>query len=111
MKKLKNMKKSHFLSLTFPLKSETIYLVMRDNERAIREGIRKGAAEGKISASNILWRLKPQVEKPRVERFVCWNCESSHPADIAKDWGSNQVCPDCELYLFDEAEKREKRRW
>ena len=42
--------------------------------------------------------------------FKCWNCESSHPADIAKDWGSNQVCPDCELYLFDEAEKRDKRR-
>ena len=97
--------------MTFNLKSETIYLVMRDNERAIREGIRKGAAEGKIGASNILWRLNPPVETPRVKRFVCWNCESSHPADIAKDWGSNQVCPDCELYLFDEAEKRDKRRF
>ena len=97
--------------MTFRLKCETIYTVMRDNERAIRECIRKGAAEGKIGASNILWRLNPQVETPRVKRFVCWNCESSHPAEIAKDWGSNQVCPDCELYLFDEAEKRDKRRF
>ena len=96
--------------LTFNQFCEIIFEVMRDNERAIREGIRKGAAEGKISASNILWRLNPQVEAPRVKRFVCWNCDSSHPEEIAKDWGLNQVCPDCELYLFDEAEKRDKRR-
>ncbi len=83
---------------------------MRDNERAIREGIQKGAAEGKIGASDILWRLKPQVEKPRVKRFVCWNCESSHPAETAKDWGFDKVCPKCETFLFDEAEKRDKRR-
>jgi hypothetical protein len=84
---------------------------MRDNERAIMEGLRKGAAAGKISASDILWRLKPQVEKPRVKRFVCWNCESSHLAEIAKDWGFNKVCPKCNDYLFDEAEKEDKRRW
>ena len=102
--------------MTYCVKCDRLYPVserniMRDNERAIREGIRKGAAEGKIGASNILWRLKPQVETPRVKRFVCWNCDSSHPEEIAKDWGLNQVCPDCELYLFDEAEKREKRRF
>ena len=97
--------------MTFNLKSETIYLVMRDNERAIREGIRKGAAEGKIGASNILWKLNPPVETPRVKRFVCWNCESSHPAEIAKDWGHNKVCPKCEDHLFMEAEISDKRRW
>ena len=32
--------------MTFNLKSETIYLVMRDNERAISEGIRKRADKG-----------------------------------------------------------------
>ena len=87
---------------------------MRDNERAITEGIRKRAEKGgDMSVGSVLPWLKnekPQVEKPRVKRFVCWNCESSHPEEIAKDWGLNQVCPDCELYLFDEAEKRDKRR-
>ena len=103
--------KSYKKGLTFPLKYDTILPVMRDNERAIREGIRKGAAEGKIGASNILWRLNPPVETPRVKRFVCWNCESSHPAEIAKDWGHNKVCPKCEDHLFMEAEISDKRRF
>jgi hypothetical protein len=88
---------------------------MRDNERAIREGIRKRAEKGgDMSVGSVLPWLKnekPQVEKPRVKRFVCWNCESSHPAEIAKDWGLNQVCPKCEDHLFMEAEISEKRRW
>jgi len=84
---------------------------MRDNERAIREGIRKRAEKGgDMSVFSVLPWLKDEVEKPRVKRFVCWNCESSHPAEIAKDWGLNQVCPKCNDYLFDEAEKRDKRR-
>ena len=43
--------------------------------------------------------------------FKCWNCEESHPVEVKKDWGHNEVCPKCDLHLFDEAEKREKRRW
>ena len=43
--------------------------------------------------------------------FKCWNCDKTHQVEIKKDWGFNEVCPDCDLYLFDEAEKREKRRW
>ena len=48
--------------------------------------------------------------KPAEQKFVCWNCESSHPAETAKDWGFDKVCPKCETFLFDEAEKRDKRR-
>ena len=42
--------------------------------------------------------------------FKCWNCDEMHPVEVKKDWGFNEVCPECDLYLFDEAEKREKRR-
>ena len=41
--------------------------------------------------------------------FKCWNCDETHPIEIKKDWGFNEVCPECDLYLFDEAEKRDKR--
>jgi hypothetical protein len=44
------------------------------------------------------------------ETFKCFNCEKSHPIEVKKDWGFDQVCPECDLYLFDEAEKRDKRR-
>jgi len=53
-------------------------------------------------------REKMTTEK---KTFKCWNCDKTHPIEIKKDWGFNEVCPDCDLYLFDEAEKREKRRW
>ena len=42
--------------------------------------------------------------------FKCWNCDKTYPIEVKKDWGCNEVCPDCDLYLFDEAEKREKHR-
>ena len=42
--------------------------------------------------------------------FKCFNCEKLHPIKVKKDWGFDQVCPECENYLFDEAEKRDKRR-
>ena len=42
--------------------------------------------------------------------FKCWNCDETYPVEIKKDWGSNEVCPACDLHLFDEAEKRDKRR-
>ena len=86
---------------------------MRDIDRAIRDGIGMRAVKGgDMSVFSVLPWLKdekPQVEKPRV--FVCWNCESSHPAEIAKDWGHNKVCPKCEDHLFMEAEISDKRRW
>jgi len=44
------------------------------------------------------------------EGFKCWNCDEVYPLDVKMDWGHNHVCRPCELYLFDEAEKREKRR-
>ena len=44
------------------------------------------------------------------ETFKCFNCEKSHPIEVKKDWGFDQVCPECDMYLFDEAEKRDKRR-
>jgi hypothetical protein len=44
------------------------------------------------------------------ETFKCFNCEKSHPIEVKKDWGFDQVCPACDLHLFDEAEKRDKRR-
>ena len=52
-------------------------------------------------------------EKMTTEKrtFKCWNCDKTHPVEVKKDWGFNEVCPECDLYLFDEAEKREKRRW
>ena len=95
--------------MTFRLKCETIYTVMRDNERAISEGIRKRAEKGgDMSVFSVLPWLKDE-SKP--ELFKCWNCDKEHPIKVKKDWGSNEVCPKCDLYLFDEAEKREKRRW
>ncbi len=42
--------------------------------------------------------------------FKCWNCDETHPVEVKKDWGFNEVCPACDLHLFDEAEKRDKRR-
>ena len=45
-----------------------------------------------------------------MKTFKCWNCDKEHPIENKKDWGHNHVCQPCELYLFDEAEKREKRR-
>ena len=92
--------------------SAILFAVMRDNERAITEGIRKRAEKGgDMSVFSVLPWLKDEVEKPRVKRFGCWNCESSHPAEIAKDWGHNKVCPKCEDHLFMEAEISDKRRW
>ena len=44
------------------------------------------------------------------ETFKCWNCDEDRPVEVKKDWGFNEVCPECDLYLFDEAEKRDKRR-
>ena len=44
------------------------------------------------------------------ETFKCWNCDKTYPIEVKKDWGSNEVCPECDLYLFDEAERREKHR-
>lgn len=41
--------------------------------------------------------------------FKCWNCDEMHPVKVKKDWGLNEVCPRCDLHLFDEAEKRDKR--
>ena len=49
-------------------------------------------------------------EMKNQETFKCFNCEEQHPIEIKKDWGFNNVCPECDLYLFDEAEKRDKRR-
>ena len=42
--------------------------------------------------------------------FKCWNCDETHPVEVKKDWVFNEVCPACDLHLFDEAEKRDKRR-
>jgi len=51
------------------------------------------------------------------ETFKCFNCEEQHPIEVKKDWGFDEVCPACDLHLFDEAEnlfdeaeKRDKRR-
>ena len=57
-----------------------------------------------------MYGLENHAPKP-ANTFKCWNCDKTHPIEIKKDWGFNEVCPDCDLYLFDEAEKREKRRW
>ena len=54
------------------------------------------------------YKRKDQLQK-RVT-FKCWNCDKTHPIEVKKDWGCNEVCPECDLYLFDEAEKREKHR-
>ena len=49
-------------------------------------------------------------EMKNQETFKCFNCEEQHPIEVKKDWGFDEVCPACDLYLFDEAEKRDKRR-
>ena len=49
-------------------------------------------------------------EMKNQETFKCFNCEQQHPIEVKKDWGFNEVCPACDLHLFDEAEKRDKRR-
>ena len=54
------------------------------------------------------YKRKDQLQK-RVT-FKCWNCDETHPVEVKKDWGFNEVCPACDLHLFDEAEKRDKRR-
>ena len=81
---------------------------MRDNERAITEGLKKAAAAGKISELSF--------GRPS---FVCFNCGETHPESritpegnfilVKKSWGFNNVCQECENFLFDEAEKRDKR--
>ena len=82
---------------------------MRDNERAIKEGILKRAEKGgDMSVFSVLPWLKD--EKKNKETFKCWNCDKEHPIEVKKDWGFNEVCPKCDLHLFDEAEKRDKRR-
>ena len=55
-------------------------------------------------------RNKMNNKMKNKETFKCFNCEKSHPIEVKKDWGFDQVCPECDLYLFDEAEKRDKRR-
>ena len=49
-------------------------------------------------------------EMKNKETFKCFNCEEQHPIEVKKDWGFDEVCPACDLHLFDEAEKRDKRR-
>jgi Zn finger protein HypA/HybF involved in hydrogenase expression len=84
-KQNKNKKKS-ILRLTFSAFSDRLFPVMRD-------------------------RIELEEVFTEESTFKCWNCEESHPIEIKKDWGFNEVCPKCDLHLFDEAEKREKRRW
>ena len=55
-------------------------------------------------------RNKMNNKMKNEETFKCWNCDETHPIEIKKDWGFNEVCPRCDLHLFDEAEKRDKRR-
>ena len=49
-------------------------------------------------------------KKFKKTHFKCFNCQDAYPIEVKKDWGFDQVCPECENYLFDEAEKRDKRR-
>jgi len=51
-----------------------------------------------------------KIEMKNKETFKCWNCDEERPVEVKKDWGFNEICPECDLYLFDEAEKRDKRR-
>ena len=54
--------------MTFRLKCETIYTVMRDNERAISEGIRKRAEKGgDMSVFSVLPWLKVDKTKHEAE--------------------------------------------
>ena len=64
-----------------------------------------------IPKSAILFEVMRKKMTTEKKTFKCWNCDETHPVEVKKDWGFNEVCPDCALYLFDEAEKREKRRW
>ncbi len=48
-------------------------------------------------------------EMKNKETFKCFNCEEQHPIKIKKNWGFDNVCPECENYLFDKAEIRDKR--
>ena len=96
------MKKSHFLSLTFPLKSDRLSLV---SERNINE-INNMKNEMRVER---MYGLENHAPKP--ELFKCWNCGEMNRDEDKKDWGSDHVCKWCELSLFDEAEKREKHRW
>jgi len=59
---------------------------------------------------DVLCAMKFKMSQALDEMFKCWNCDKTHPIENKKDWGHNHVCQPCELYLFDEAEKREKRR-
>ena len=70
--------------MTFDLKSDRLFLVSERN--------------------------KMNNEMKNQETFKCFNCEEQHPIEVKKDWGFNEVCPACDLHLFDEAEKRDKRR-
>jgi Zn finger protein HypA/HybF involved in hydrogenase expression len=82
--KIKTKKKST-LRLTFSAFSDRLFPVMRD-------------------------RIELEEVFTEESTFKCWNCEETHPIEIKKDWGFNEVCPRCDLHLFDEAEKRDKRR-
>jgi len=63
--------------------------------------------------------------REKIKTFKCWNCEETFPEKkflmprfpekegqtvvLKKSWGFNNVCPECENFLFDEVEKRDKR--
>lgn len=48
--------------------------------------------------------------RPTTGTFKCWNCHKQHPVEDRKDYFPHSVCSKCDLHLFDEAEKWEKRR-
>ena len=81
--------------MTFDLKSDRLFLVSERN--TMKNEMRV----------EIMYGLENHAPK---STFKCWNCDETHPVEVKKDWGSSEVCPKCDLYLFDEAEKRDKRR-
>ena len=81
--------------MTFDLKSDRLFLVSERNTMKNEMRVER------------MYGLENHAPK---STFKCWNCDEMHPVEVKKDWGSSEVCPKCDLYLFDEAEKRDKRR-
>ena len=91
--------------MTFSVFSDRLYPV---SERKIEMKNKKMIDRIDQHLGGLLTELND--EKKNKETFKCWNCDKEHPIEVKKDWGFNEVCPRCDLHLFDEAEKRDKRR-
>ena len=91
--------------LTFNQFCEIIFEVMRD-KIIVSDRLMSDRVDSELAVlREHIKRFKEGVT------FKCWNCDEERPIKDKKDWGFNEVCPECDLYLFDEAEKREKRRF